>query len=72
MLRRICNQTEGWAPFPRYYNIDKAIFMEVFTLTIMVEISKNAVLVDVVQAIKLLKEMSILRIIQRGWLLLYD
>ena len=24
--RRICNQTEGWASFPRYYSIDKAIF----------------------------------------------
>ena len=24
-LRRICNQTEGWASFPLYYNIAKAI-----------------------------------------------
>ena len=25
-LRRICNQTDGRASFPHYYNIDKAIF----------------------------------------------
>ena len=25
-LRRVCNQMEGWASFPHYYKIDKAMF----------------------------------------------
>ena len=25
-LRRVFNQTEGWASFPHYYKIDKAMF----------------------------------------------
>ena len=31
-LKRICNQTEGWASFLHYYKIDRAIFTVVLTL----------------------------------------